>query len=131
MKRKIVVCLILILLVISIFTNQIIASGSPQSGKGLVMHYFNGSLNGSENAVNSATNILSSILKIVRVSGVTTAVIILMVIGIKYMIASAGDRADIKKYAIKYIIGAIVLFAASGIAGIIQSFVKENIKPND
>ena len=72
---------------------------------------------------------LSDILAIVRTAGVAIAVVILLVIGTKYMIASAGDRADIKKYAIKYIIGAVILFGASGILTIIQKFTDESITP--
>ena len=44
--------------------------------------------------------------------------------------ASAGDRADIKKYAVNYIIGAIILFGTTGILGIVQNFVKNSVKYN-
>ena len=70
--------------------------------------------------------VLGAILAIVRTAGVTAAVVILMVIGIKYIIASAGDRADIKKYAVKYIIGALILFAASGIIEIAKNIISES-----
>ena len=40
------------------------------------------------------------------------------------MIASSSDRADIKKHAIIYVTGAILLFGASGIVQIIKEFSK-------
>jgi signal peptidase I len=55
------------------------------------------------------------------------ALIVLTVIGIKYMVSSAGDRADIKKNAIPYLIGAVVMLSAAGIIDIIQKFVNSTI----
>ena len=48
---------------------------------------------------------------------------VLMTIAAKYMMASAGDRADIKKYAFNYIVGAVILFAASGILTMIRDSI--------
>ena len=71
--------------------------------------------------------IISAVLNLVRIAGAGIAVIILMTIAAKYLMASAGDRADIKKYAVNYIIGAIILFGATGILGIVQNFVNESV----
>ena len=38
------------------------------------------------------------------------------------MMAAPGDRADIKKHAVVYVVGAVVLFASTGILSIIQMF---------
>lgn len=88
---------------------------------------FNGNVSGLEaKDLTSIKDILKAVLTIIRIVGVFIAVAILMIIACKYIIASAGDRADIKKYAISYIIGAIILFATSGIAAIIQKIVEES-----
>ena len=42
--------------------------------------------------------------------------------------AAPGDRADIKKYAMNYVIGAMILFGAAGILGIVQRFVNTALK---
>ena len=62
-------------------------------------------------------------MNVARIIGVGVALVVLMVIACKYMIASAGDRADIKKNAIPYVVGAVVLVAASGIISVLQKFV--------
>ena len=67
--------------------------------------------------------IIGSVLNIVRIVGAAIAVGILLIIATKYIIASAGDRADIKRHALNYVIGAIIFFAASGILTIIKNFV--------
>ena len=72
--------------------------------------------------------ILSTILGITQVIGVAIAVIMLIVLAIKYISAAPGDKAEIKKHAVVYIVGAVVLFAASGILGIIRKFAEDNIK---
>ena len=59
-------------------------------------------------------------ITIVRIAGVSIAVVMLLVIAMKYMMSSAGDRADIKKHAVAYVVGAVMLFAATGILGLIN-----------
>ena len=72
--------------------------------------------------------ILNTILGIVQVIGVAIAVIMLIVLAIKYISAAPGDKAEIKKHAVVYIVGAVVLFAASGLLQIIKSFATNTIK---
>ena len=48
------------------------------------------------------------------------AVGIIFVIGIKYMMGSAEEKADYKKSMIPYIVGAVLLFSASAIVGVIN-----------
>lgn len=70
-------------------------------------------------AVNDAANI---ILGIVQVVAVAVAVIMLVVLAIKYISASPEGKAEIKKSAMLYIVGAVLLFAATGILEILKKF---------
>ena len=92
--------------------------------------WLDGNFTGSTNSVGSdaVTKILSAILGVVRTAGAGIAVVMLMTIAAKYIVASAGDRADIKKYAINYVVGAIILFAATGLLTIVKNFVDASIK---
>lgn len=78
-------------------------------------------------ATKSVNNIVSSVITIARIVGVTVAIVMLLVVAMKYMSAAPGEKADIKKSAVVYVVGAIVLFAVTGILGIINSF-SSNIK---
>ena len=60
-------------------------------------------------------SVLGAVLSVVRIIGTGIAIIILAYIGMKYMMAAPGDRADFKKGAIQYVVGAIVVFGASNI----------------
>ncbi len=73
-------------------------------------------------AAKSINKIIGAVLTIVQVVGCGVAVIMLIVLAIKYISAAPGDKADIKKHAVVYVVGAIVLFAASGILQIVKNF---------
>lgn len=113
-KEKIISTIALVLCLIFVATNSFAA-----------VSHFKGEINpeGSD----TVKSILSTVLAIVRTVGAGVAVLILMVIGCKYMLASAGERAEIKKYAIHYVVGAVVLFASSAIISIIKSFVDSSL----
>ena len=80
-------------------------------------------LTGSSNA-NTTTmqNIGNQIITVVSVAGSIVSVIVLIVLGIKYMMGSAEEKAEYKKTLMPYIIGAALVFAASAIAGIVFNF---------
>lgn len=59
------------------------------------------------------------IVKIITTVGVVAAVIILAVLGIKYMVGSASEKAEYKKTMIPYLVGAGLLLGASAIVGVL------------
>lgn len=73
-------------------------------------------------ADSSVNKIGGMVLTIAQIVGVAVAIIMLIVLAIKYISAAPNDKAEIKKHAVVYIVGAIVLFAASGLLGIIKNF---------
>ena len=66
----------------------------------------------------------ATVISVSRIICATIAVVVLLVISMKYMLSAPGDRADIKKHAVHYVIGATILFGASGILGIIGKFAE-------
>lgn len=75
-----------------------------------------------------AGEIGGTILGVAQVVGMAVAVIMLVVLAIKYISSAPNDKAEIKKYAVVYIVGAVVLFAASGLVGIIRDYSTNAIK---
>ena len=75
----------------------------------------------SSQLATSVQNIGGYILGVAQVIGMVVAVVMLVVLAIKYISAAPNDKAEIKKHAVVYIVGAIVLFAASGILQIIKN----------
>ena len=70
------------------------------------------------------TNTAGQILTIVRIVGMAVAVIMLTILGIKYVAASPNEKADYKKCMTVYVVGAVLLFGASALLSVIQKFVE-------
>ena len=79
---------------------------------------------GDSTASGAVGKMASSILSVVQVVGMAVAVIMLIVLAIKYISAAPSDKAEIKKHAVVYVVGAVVLFGASGILEIVKNFTK-------
>ena len=62
------------------------------------------------------TNVGSNLVSIITTIGIIVAVIVLLIIGIKYMMGSASEKAEYKKTMIPYLVGALIIFGASAIA---------------
>ena len=73
-------------------------------------------------ASNTATNVVATVISSIRIIGVCFAVVMLLTVAMKYMSAAPGEKADIKKSAMIYVVGAVVLFAVVGILGIVEQF---------
>lgn len=80
------------------------------------------------NAATSTQNFLGSIFTIVQVVAVSLAIIMLIVLGVKYVSAAPAEKADIKQSAMIYVVGAILMFGATGIIQIIKTFAGQAIK---
>lgn len=76
----------------------------------------------SSNAQGTVNNAIGIVLGVVQVVAAGVAVIMLIVLAIKYISASPEGKADIKKSAAQYVIGAVLLFGATGILGIVRTF---------
>lgn len=64
-------------------------------------------------------NIGNQIIGIITTVGVVVAVVILLVLGIKYMMGSASEKAEYKTTMIPYLVGAILIFGASAITKVV------------
>lgn len=79
-------------------------------------------LNGNGNVqTNDLTKVGNNIVTIIQVVGIVIAVIVLLVIGIKYMMGSAAEKAEYKKTMIPYIVGAVLIFAGTSLVRVIYS----------
>lgn len=74
------------------------------------------------------TSISNIILGAIQIVGTAIAVGMLLILGIKYMSAAPDEKANIKQSMYIYIIGAVVLFAASNLVNIIYKFATETVK---
>ena len=125
LSKILVLCLIMILMAsfVSMFTNKSFATGF--NWKTSVTDFEKAT--GNTKANTATKNIVGAFAVIIKIAGTGVAVVMLIVLAMKYMIAAPGDKADIKKHAIVYVVGAVILFASTQIIGIIADF-STNIK---
>lgn len=120
MKRKslkIIIMFLIFILMLSYFS--FIHASTPGD--------FNGTIQSeADGGKDFIVKVISTSLNTVRTVGIAVAVVMLMTVACKYIMASAGDKADIKKYAFNYVIGALVLFGAAGIVTIIKNVIISN-----
>lgn len=114
---------ICIILLIILFLNCL-PSTSFAGNTDTILNMYKGNASDDDtgNALTETRMIIGKIISIVQVFGVFIAVAMLISLGIKYMYASPGEKAQIKQGLTVYVIGAVVMFAAAGILGIIKSF---------
>ncbi len=63
--------------------------------------------------------VLNTVIKLIQLAGTAVSVIMVTMLGIKYMLSSSTEKAEIKKTAMPIIIGCVLLFAAVNLVGII------------
>lgn len=122
MKSKKIICMILIIFTIIMFTcNTVYAEGEDPMG---LLNIYTGDVDDSTagGGISEARKIIGRCISIVQVFGVFIAVAMCIFLGIKYMYSSPGDRAQIKNHLTVYVIGAVVMFASAGILEIIKAF---------
>lgn len=108
MKRRNKIIFIILLLIITIifFETMVYSFGISD-------------LTGTQTEIETLKKTGNSIVKVVSTVGVVASVVMLIVLGIKYMIGSTDQKAEYKKSLFPYVIGAALVFAASSIAQII------------
>lgn len=117
-NKKIVLMILIILVIIFININNCFARNTIED-LGPLNNY-----KGNIGQVDKLTSRASTIVAIIRNVGAVLSVIILIIIGFKYMLGSVEERAEYKKTLVPYIIGAFLVFTISVVPTIIYQFVK-------
>lgn len=115
-RKKLFTIFILILSVLAIFSSTCMAINDPITDPNA---YKPGNINASD--ANVVTSKAGVIFNVISTLGIITAVITIVVIGIKYMIGSVEEKAEYKKTMIPYLIGVVMIGSISGILRLIAS----------
>lgn len=66
----------------------------------------------------------ATIVTIMQTVGIVVAVVVLLILGIKYMMGSAEEKAEYKKTMIPYIVGAVLIFASTTIVNVVYNIAR-------
>ena len=119
--QKILVFIATILLVFSLGANVALAASGSSGSESLIKP---DDIKPEAPTGNEIQSVGGRILGVLQTVGVVLAVIILVVLGIKYMMGSAEEKAEYKKTMIPYLVGAVFIFAAPILANIVYNFVQ-------
>lgn len=114
--KKIIVLLFVLILSCSVLCTVVIADGNDNFD----IKSFDDPGDAVPDEVSNLTkNGLGAVIGIIRVVATGGLIIALIAISIKYMVSSAGDRADIKKHAIAFVVAALIIFGSTFIIEIL------------
>ena len=108
---KMLTIILIIAMVFSVTIGTISMASSSDSAE-VVGELFNGGSADTSGIKGFGANVVDIITTI----GIIVAVVVLLVLGIKYMMGSAAEKAEYKKTMIPYLIGAVLIFGAAAIA---------------
>lgn len=107
-----ILTVILLVAVMMMIPTTIVRAGEDSGSAAAVDGLFQG---GSADTT-GISNVGANIVSIITTVGIIVAVVVLLVLGIKYMMGSAAEKAEYKKTMIPYLVGAVLIFGASAIA---------------
>lgn len=120
-REKILMLLMLFILVVFFIFNNSYATSIP--GLGNLSEYNAKGVSPSPNFNTKVNNVIN----VIRVVGSLVSVIVLVVLGIKYMFGSVEERAEYKETMKPYLIGAILVFGITNVTGILYNLAKNMI----
>ena len=130
MKKNMVKILSMFLVAVMILSvsNAVFAAGAAIEGVGQqtsesLITGIGGATGGT--TVQKVKNVGNIVIGVIQTIGVVAAIIMLVFLGIKYVSAAPSEKADIKKSASIYVVGAVMLLGASVILGWISGFVSD------
>ena len=126
MKKTIYIILILLTIISILFCNFSYADSdvlTDLGGENNLSNYAKADSEGSTQVISKAGTILGYITTI----GMVLSIIILIIIGIKYMVGSVEEKANYKETLKPYLIGAILLFTGTLIPSLIYNIVEQII----
>lgn len=121
MKKKIVITILTICMCLMLYIPSFVCAADLNS-------IYSTSNGGFDDPI--LQNKVGSILGLIQVIGYVSAVVIAVVMGIKYIIASPEGKADLKKTMVPYAIGCLILTAGTVLVSAIAAFSNEYAKYN-
>ena len=111
---RVISVLLLVILLITISTNVFAAELTPSSVGSKITYGDDGGL----------ADRAGKIMGMIRNVSVIASIIIIMILGVKYMLGSVEEKADYKKSFIPLIVGIVLVVSATSIASFIFNMAK-------
>lgn len=120
--KKVIYIALLMMIILSIFTQIGVYAASDIMGT--ITNMSTADAGEGNSAVTATKNISGAVITIAKTVSAGVAIIMITVLAMKYMLAAPSEKADVKKHAVPYIVGAVIMFSVTGILTILQNFAK-------
>lgn len=117
MSKKTIKIIVFMSLILCIIATATLVSAVPS--------FTANDLTGTDtNATGQIKDLGNDIIGILQAVGIVVSVVVVIVLGIKYMMGSVEEKAEYKKTMMPYLIGAALIFAASAISMMVMNFLQ-------
>ncbi len=130
MKKKMV--LVLVIMILSsfvIYSNKTFAAGTTMNSLLEAKNMKSVSTPDASAGQDGIIGGINSVIGLLQFAGTGISVIVVTILGIKYILASPADKADVKKSIMPIIIGCALLFGGVNIVATVMNF-STNVFPN-
>ena len=118
-KKTLVKVLTIVLTIVVMLTIAVLPSFAITAKIGQVSTGAQSAIEGSE--TNKLAEVGGKIVGILQVLGMVIAIVVLLILGIKYMTGSAEEKAEYKKTMVPYAVGAVIVFVATTLVNVIYN----------
>lgn len=119
--KKIILMLTLIS-VISLFVGTTNIYAADAGLDGIISGMKNASTISEADADTGIATTINNIIGLLQLAGTGISVIVMTMLGIKYLIASPSEKADTKKMIMPILLGCILLFGAVNLVALVADF---------
>lgn len=120
MKKKTlkkVVVILMVLMQLVIISNSVLGATTTQAN---TIATLDGNIDTSSKAARTIIGVSKTLLELLQLIGIAVGLIMLVIIGIRFILKSDKEKPDFKNVAMNYIFGAICIFGATTILTFIQ-----------
>lgn len=121
MKKKIIISIVIILLVNLVICCNNIALGIS-SIEDLIDDATMQNVSTPDDSESGIVSGINGVIGLLQFVGSGISIIVVTILGMKYILASPADKADVKKSIMPIIIGCVLLFGAVNLVSAIMSF---------
>lgn len=120
---KALLILLISIFIISVMQNLVFASSTTEAITAM------GNMKGAdiEDGTGKLGNIINAVIGLIQVAGTGISMIMVTMLGIKYLLAAPSDKADVKKQIAPLVVGAIILFAAVNLVSIVATIADKTL----
>lgn len=117
MKRTVLLLGLILIISAIIFIPKTYASDVTN-----LISSMNGTSDLSQVSGNKISDTINNVIGLIQLAGTGISVVVVTMLGIKYILASPSEKADVKKQIAPILIGCVLLFGAVNLVAIVADF---------